>query len=170
MTKSGEALVGIGRASGTDRHLVAAQKAMHSPLLESTVINGAKGLLVNFTSSNDIKLVEIKEAMDYITKAVNPEASIKHGQVFDETMGDDLKITVIATGFPEKLSGLAGDLARLKAKGPRRHGTETGAAWSRRPRPDDDLSPGQPQFLSGTADNLEKPAYLRRQPGIRRLK
>ena len=157
MTKSGEALIGIGRASGPDRHLEAAQKAMHSPMLESAVINGAKGILVNFTSSCDIKLVEITEAMAYITKAANPEASIKHGQVFDEAMGEELKITVIATGFPAKRSELAGDLARIKARGPRR-------------RSDDDFAPEQPQPLSGCADNLDKPAYLRRQPGVRRLK
>ncbi|OGS12569.1 MAG: cell division protein FtsZ [Elusimicrobia bacterium RIFOXYA2_FULL_58_8] len=157
MTKSGEALIGIGRASGADRHLEAAGKAMHSPMLESAVINGAKGILVNFTSSCDIKLVEITEAMSYITKAANPEASIKHGQVFDETMGDDLKITVIATGFPAKRSELAGDLARIKSRGPRR-------------RMDDDFPSEQFHELSGAADNLDKPAYLRRQPGGRRLK
>ena len=157
MTKSGEALIGIGRATGTDRHLEAAQKAMHSPMLESAVINGAKGILVNFTSSCDIKLVEITEAMAYITKAANPEASVKHGQVFDETMGDELKITVIATGFPAKRSELAGDLARLKSR-------------VQRLRIDDDFAPEQLQPLSGCADNLDKPAFLRRQPGVRRLK
>lgn len=155
MTKSGEALIGIGRASGPDRHLEAAQRAMHSPMLESAVINGAKGILVNFTSSSDIKLVEITEAMGYITKAANPEASIKHGQVFDETMGDNLQITVIATGFPAKRSELAGDLARIKARGPRR-------------RLDDEFPSDVP--MSAGSDNLEKPAYLRRQPGSRRLK
>jgi len=156
MTKSGEALIGIGRASGDDRHLEAAQKAMHSPMLESAVINGAKGILVNFTSSREIRLVEVSEAMEYITKAANPEAFIKHGQVFDESLGDELKITVIATGFPAKRSELAGDLARLKSRvGPRR-------------RIDDEFPSDVP--LSGGSDNLDKPAYLRRQPGARRLK
>ncbi|MCX5792293.1 MAG: cell division protein FtsZ [Elusimicrobiota bacterium] len=158
MTKSGEALIGIGKASGEDRHMTAAQMAMHSPMLENAVINGAKGLLVNFTSSRDIKLVEISEAMEYITKAANPEAAIKHGQVFDTAMGGELKITVIATGFPAKRSELAGDLARIKARGPRR------------PRLDDDFPPDQQQVSSGCGDNLDKPAYLRRQPGVRRLR
>ncbi|HNW43073.1 MAG TPA: cell division protein FtsZ [Elusimicrobiales bacterium] len=157
MAKSGEALIGIGRASGANRHLDAAGQAMHSPMLESAVITGAKGILVNFTSSNNIKLVEINDAMDYITKSAHPEASIKHGQVFDETMGDELKITVIATRFPEKRSELAGDLARIKARGQRR-------------RLDDDFAPDPQQALSACADNLDKPAYLRRQPGARRLK
>ena len=158
MTKSGEALIGIGRASGEDRHLEAAGKAMHSPMLESAVINGAKGILVNFTSSRDIKLVEINEAMEYIIKAANPEAFIKHGQVFDETMGDELKITVIATGFPAKRSELASDLARL-------HGR------ARRPRSDDEFPSDDAPVSSVPGDNnLDKPAYLRRQPGARRLK
>ena len=157
MTKSGEALIGIGRASGAERHLEAAQMAMHSPMLENAVINGAKGILVNFTSSRDVRVVEINEAMEYITKAANPDAAIKHGQVFDDSMGEELKITVIATGFPAKRSELAGDLARIKGRG------------LRRPHADDDFAPEQ-AALSGASDNLEKPAYLRRQPGGRRLK
>ncbi|HBA61144.1 MAG TPA: cell division protein FtsZ [Elusimicrobia bacterium] len=158
MIKSGEALIGIGAASGPERHLEAAQRAIHSPMLENAVINGAKGLLVNFTSNRDIKLVEISEAMEYITKTANPEAAIKHGQVFDENMGDELKITVIATGFPAKRSELAGDLARLRNRG-------------KRPRIDDDFPQAEEtQRASAYGDNFDKPAYLRRQPGARRLK
>jgi cell division protein FtsZ len=157
MTKSGEALIGIGKADGEDRHLEAAQRAMHSPMLESAVINGAKGLLVNFTSSSDVRVIEINEAMEYITKAANPEASIKHGQVFDEAMGDSIKITVIATGFPAKRSELASDLARIRSRGPRRASLENGF-------------PPEPQFSGAADENVDKPAYLRRQPGARRLK
>ncbi|PIU20524.1 MAG: cell division protein FtsZ [Elusimicrobia bacterium CG08_land_8_20_14_0_20_59_10] len=158
MIKSGEALIGIGSASGPERHLEAAQRAIHSPMLENAVINGAKGILVNFTSSRDIKLVEISEAMEYITKTANPEAAIKHGQVFDDNLGEELRITVIATGFPAKRSELAGDLARLRNRG-------------RRPRIDENFpSAEEPRGGSSYGDNFDKPAYLRRQPGARRLK
>jgi len=126
------------------------------PLYAKKIGVDIENLLISQPDSGE-QALEITEAMAYITKAANPEASIKHGQVFDEAMGEELKITVIATGFPAKRSELAGDLARIKARGPRR-------------RSDDDFAPEQPQPLSGCADNLDKPAYLRRQPGVRRLK
>lgn len=159
MTKSGEALIGIGRAAGPDRHIEAAKEAVHSPMLESAVIDGAKGILVNFTSSRDIKLVEVDEAMEYIIKHANPDVFIKYGQAFDESLGEELKITVIATGFPSRRGELAGDLARLRGMGrnrPRRLG--------------DDFLAEAPAAASGREEDLDKPAYLRRQSGARRLK
>jgi len=158
MTKSGEALIGIGRATGADRHIEAAKEAVHSPMLESAVIDGAKGILVNFTSSRDIKIVEVDEAMEYIIKHANPEVFIKYGQAFDETLGDELKITVIATGFPSKRGELAGDLARLRGMG-----------RNRARRLEDDFLPEAPVSSGGREEDVEKPAYLRRQNGARRL-
>ncbi|MBI5743568.1 MAG: cell division protein FtsZ [Elusimicrobia bacterium] len=159
MTKSGEALIGIGRASGPDRHIEAAKEAVHSPMLESAVIDGAKGILVNFTSSRDIRIVELDEAMEYIKKHANPEVFVKFGQAFDETLGDEIKITVIATGFPSRRGELAGDLARLRGMG------------RNRPRRLEDDFPSEGPASSGERnEDLEKPAYLRRQSGLRRLK
>ena len=80
-------------------------------------MDGAKGILVNFTSSPDIKMIEIHEAMEYIIKHANPEVFIKYGQVFEESAGDELKITVIATGFPSTRGELSGDLAKLRGMG-----------------------------------------------------
>ena len=159
MTKSGEALIGIGRATGAERHIEAAKEAVHSPMLESAVIDGAKGILVSFTSSRDIKIVEIDGAMEYIIKHANPEVFIKYGQVFDENMGDELKITVIATGFPSRRGELAGDLARLRGMG-----------RNRTRRLGDDFLPESPAPSGGREEDMEKPAYLRRQSGARRLK
>jgi len=159
MTKSGEALIGIGRASGPERHIEAAKEAVHSPMLESAVIDGAKGILVNFASSRDMKMVELDEAMEYIKKHANPEVFVKFGQAFDETLGDEIKITVIATGFPSKRGELAGDLARLRG---------IGRSAGRR-RTDDDFLPAS-TGSSLNDEDMEKPAYLRRQNGARRLK
>ncbi len=159
MTKSGEALIGIGRASGPDRHTDAAKEAIHSPMLESAVIDGAKGILVNFTSSRDIRIVELDEAMEYIKKHANPDVFVKFGQAYDETLGDEIKITVIATGFPSRRGELAGDLARLRG---------LGRSAGRR-RTDDDFLPASANS-SLSDEDMEKPAYLRRQSGARRLK
>ena len=160
MTKSGEALIGIGRASGPDRHIGAAKEAVHSPMLENAVIDGAKGILVNFTSSRDIRIVELDEAMEYIKKHASPDVFIKFGQAFDETLGDEIKITVIATGFPSRRGELAGDLARLRG---------LGRAAGRR-RIDDDFLPASASAGSLSDEDMDKPAYLRRQNGSRRLK
>jgi len=152
MTKSGEALIGIGRASGPSRHTEAARQAIHSPMLESAVIDGAKGILVNFTASREMLMVEVDEAMQYISKNANPEAMIKYGQVFDDTLGEELKITVIATGFTAKRHDLAGELSRRKALG------QTG-----RPRRlEGGAPPPEPAPLGAHGEDLEKPAYLRR--------
>ncbi|MEK7720848.1 MAG: cell division protein FtsZ, partial [Elusimicrobiota bacterium] len=157
MTKSGEALIGIGRASGPDRHIVAAQEAIHSPMLESAVIDGAKGILVNFTASRSIMMVELSDAMEYISKHANPDVLIKYGQAFDDTLGDELKITVIATGFTARRNDLAGDFGRLR-----------GLSRGRHRRRGDDIPQPVPSAVSGTED-VEKPAYLRRPTGARRL-
>lgn len=161
MTKSGEALIGVGRASGPERHIEAAKGAIHSPMLENAVIDGAKGMLVNFTASRDIKIVELNEAMEYIKKHANPEVFVKFGQAFDETLGDEIKITVIATGFPSTRGELAGDLARLRSL------SRTGT----RRRATDDFPPDSSSSTQGgREDDVEKPAYLRLQNRTRRLK
>ncbi|MCX5784097.1 MAG: cell division protein FtsZ [Elusimicrobia bacterium] len=157
MTKSGEALIGIGRASGPSRHTDAAAKAINSPMLENAVIDGAKGLLVNFTSSRNVLLSEISEAMDYIMKSVNPDVFMKYGQAYDEEMGDELKITVIATGFPAKKNDLISDLSRRPRSKIRDYSS-------------DDFSAVPEQVSSQFAEDMEKPAFLRRKAGSKRLK
>jgi len=100
MQDAGTALMGIGRASGDTRAQDAARLAINSPLLEMT-IDGAKGVLFNITGGLNLGMFEIDEAAKVITKSVDPDAKIKFGAVIDESMGDEVRITVIATGFDE---------------------------------------------------------------------
>ncbi len=98
MRSAGSALMGIGRASGPDRAAEAAREAISSPLLEVS-ISGAQGVLFNVTGGPNLGLFEIDEAAEIIKEMADPEANIIFGTVIDERMGDDLQITVIATGF-----------------------------------------------------------------------
>ena len=98
MKSAGSALMGIGRASGENRAADAARQAIASPLLEIN-ITGAQGLLFNITGGPNLGLFEVNEAAEIIKEAADPEANIIFGTVIDERMGDDVSITVIATGF-----------------------------------------------------------------------
>ncbi len=92
--------MGIGTASGENRAQEAARMAINSPLLEMT-IDGAKGVLFNITGGSSLGMFEIDEAAKVITKSIDSDAKVKFGAVIDESMGDDVRITVIATGFDE---------------------------------------------------------------------
>jgi cell division protein FtsZ len=112
MKGMGIALMGTGQASasGSDgnRAIKATQSAISSPLLEEASIEGAKGVLVNITGGHDLTLDEVGEAMDLIHDAADPGANIIFGTVLDEKMQDEMKITVIATGF-DRAGEMAGD-------------------------------------------------------------
>ncbi len=101
MKDAGYAHMGVGEASGKDKAELAAQAAVASPLLE-TSINGAKGVIINITSSPDIGLDDIDLASSMITKAAHPDANIIWGVAFDDNMQDTMRITVIATGFDKE--------------------------------------------------------------------
>ncbi len=100
MTDSGSALMGIGRGSGENRAIEAAKQAIDSPLLEVS-IDGARGVLFNITGGKDLGMYEVDEAAKIITKSVDSDAKIIFGAVIDEAMSDEIRITVIATGFDE---------------------------------------------------------------------
>jgi len=140
MTNAGSALMGIGRASGDDRAVKAAKQAVSSPLLEAS-IEGAKGILLNITGSSNLGLFEVNEAAEIIAEAADPEAMIIFGAVIDETLQDEIRVTVIATGFEGEREGASdgrGESGR----------TETGKRLDIRP------------FAT---DDLEIPAFLRRR-------
>jgi cell division protein FtsZ len=99
MTDMGMALMGTGLASGENRAQQAAQNSICSPLLEDTTIQGARGVLINITGSQNMTLHEVSEASKVIQDSAHPDANIIFGSVFDEALGDEIKITVIATGF-----------------------------------------------------------------------
>ncbi len=98
MINTGMAHMGIGRASGENRAEDAAKQAIQSPLLE-TSIEGARGVIINITGGEDLGLHEVNTAAELIQRSVDPEANIIFGTVTDPSMGDDIQITVIATGF-----------------------------------------------------------------------
>jgi cell division protein FtsZ len=102
MQNAGSALMGVGRATGENRALDAAKSAINSPLLDLS-IDGAKGVLFNVTGGKDLGMYEVDDAAKFITKAIDPEAKIIFGAVLDENMDEEVKITVIATGFDEAL-------------------------------------------------------------------
>ncbi|RLD18325.1 MAG: cell division protein FtsZ [Caldiserica bacterium] len=99
MHDAGKALMGIGVGNGNNRSIIAAQQAITSPLLEDVSIKGARGLLVNITADEDLKMIEIKDAMDFINKEISPEAHVIYGQAFDRNLEGSVRITVIATNF-----------------------------------------------------------------------
>ncbi|MBU1170401.1 MAG: cell division protein FtsZ [Proteobacteria bacterium] len=103
MSKAGMAIMGIGIATGENRAKEAAEKAISHPLLEDISIAGAKGVLMNITSGSDLTLEEMTEASDLIYQEVGDDAEIIWGQAIDDTIGDEMRVTVIATGIGEKL-------------------------------------------------------------------
>ncbi len=117
----GYAVMGTAMRSGANRAIEAAQAAMASPLLEAGAIDGAKGILINISGSSNLKLSEVNEASTLIQNAAHEDANIIFGAVLDESMGDEVKITVIATGFRKDLpkrEGTSGDAHSLKPEMP----------------------------------------------------
>ena len=101
MSNAGSALMGIGTAKGEGGAKAAAEAAIKSPLLEAS-INGAQGVLFNITGGKDLSLFDVTEASNIITEAVDPNANIIFGAVIDENLNDEIRVTVIATGFEKK--------------------------------------------------------------------
>ena len=115
MKDAGRAHMGVGRAAGKSKAEEAAKMAISSPLLE-TSINGAKGVLINVTGSMDIGLEEVETAANLVQEAAHPEANIIFGAAFDDTLEDELRVTVIATGFDEKEEATAAPAADMSQK------------------------------------------------------
>ncbi len=99
MAEQGMALMGAGASHGRDRAAMAAKQAISSPLLEDTSIDGAQGILVNVTGGSNLTLMEMHDAITLIQSAAHPDANIIFGAVIDEALGDEIRITVVATGF-----------------------------------------------------------------------
>jgi cell division protein FtsZ len=99
MSNKGMALMGTGVASGENRAVEAAKKAISSPLLEDVSINGATGIIINITGGPDLTLFEVNEASSFITEEADENAEIIFGSVIDDTIKDEVRVTVIATGF-----------------------------------------------------------------------
>jgi cell division protein FtsZ len=142
MSGMGMALMGTGSAAGENRAVEAARRAISSRLLEDGTIQGARGVLINITGGRDLLLHEVSEASSIIQEAADPEANIIFGAVLDERMAEEVKITVIATGFMSKNEPVPSMAAAAAA------GTVT-------------ATPAKPAIT--TMPDLDIPAFLRRQ-------
>ncbi|MGD0837614.1 MAG: cell division protein FtsZ [Polyangia bacterium] len=116
MTGMGKALMGSGAGKGEKRALDAAQMAITSPLLEDVSINGATGILVNITGGPDLTLAEVNEACSLVHEAADPDANIIFGSVIDPNLSEEVRITVIATGFQSRLAAAESSNARAGAR------------------------------------------------------
>lgn len=113
MGEMGRAMMGSAEASGLDRAKVAAEKAASSPLLEGIKLSTAKCLIVNITAGRNLKMSEVRDAIQALQSFASPEAFIKYGTVFDDTMQDSIRITVIATGLNKINNGSRDDSMNL---------------------------------------------------------
>jgi cell division protein FtsZ len=102
MGEQGKAMMGIGEAAGIDRARIAAEQAVASPLLDGVDLQGARGVIVNITSNRSLKLKETNEVINTIRAFCADDATIIHGTVFDDEMGDKLRVTVVATGIGKR--------------------------------------------------------------------
>ena len=166
MSEMGMALMGTGMASGEDRATEAAQKAISSPLLEDVSISGAKGVLMNISSGLDLTIDEVQEASSLIQKEAHEDANIIWGTVLDQSAGDELRVTVIATGIGEIDVRPKPDLGVIH--GSRREDDLDIPTFLRRNRRGEDsrgeLSrPMSYKDLPIDEDELEIPTFLRRQ-------
>ena len=150
MLNTGMAHMGVGRASGENRAEDAAKQAVQSPMLE-TSIEGARGVIINITGGPNLGLHEVNTAAELIQRSVDPEANIIFGAVIDESLDEDIIITVIATGF-DKEPGTGTNIPV---------GDIVDKAWDKKinsiPNPVDN---------SNSADNLDIPSFLRNKRGL----
>ncbi|MEE9121279.1 MAG: cell division protein FtsZ [Syntrophobacteria bacterium] len=166
MSEMGMALMGTGMASGEDRATEAAQKAISSPLLEDVSISGAKGVLMNISSGLDLTIDEVQEASSLIQKEAHEDANIIWGTVLDQSAGDELRVTVIATGIGEVDVRPKPDLGVIQ--GSRRDDDLEIPTFLRRNRKIEDNAtehsrPMSYKDLPIDEDELEIPTFLRRQ-------
>jgi len=153
MTDAGSSLMGIGQARGDNRSVEAARAAVSSPLLEAS-IEGARGVLINIAGGSGLGLFEVNEAAKAISQAAHADANIIFGAVVDDTLGDEVRVTVIAAGF---------DRAEKKAsepQAPRRAEDELTVAPEPRPVA---VAQGRKALVFEDDDDLEVPEFMRRQ-------
>ena len=158
MAGMGMALMGAGVGKGEHRALDAAQKAIASPLLDETSIEGARGILINFTGGSDLSLHEVEEAARIVQEAAHEEAHIIFGAVIDPRLQDEVRITVIATGFSERKEGSVPSGKVVDMQRAPRPGAPPSKDWRRRVPTEIRADADGP-----TEEDLDVPAFLRRQ-------
>ena len=160
MQSSGSALMGIGSGTGEERAVTAAQAAISSPLLEAT-INGATGVLINITGGQQLGILEVNQAAELISEAADTEAEIIFGTAINPEMSDEVKITVIATGFErERANSLSGAKAqRRDSKSASLSKDKLGQMKAAAPPP----GTSAPAASDDQEDDLDIPSFLRRR-------
>jgi cell division protein FtsZ len=165
MKGMGHAVMGTGIGEGENRAVDAAQRAISNPLLEDTSIDGARGIIVNITGGADLSLAEASDATALITKAADPEANVIYGIVTDESMGQAVKVTVIATGFnrgtrksstPVDIGNYVGPNAVTMTPAAAPAG-DAGGFYRK--------TPNAKAAAGGSRVDLDVPAFLRKQGG-----
>jgi cell division protein FtsZ len=166
MSEGGAALMAVGHGTGDDRARIAAEQAISSRLLDVT-IDGASGILFNITGGTDLSLFEVNQAAAIIRETAHPDANMIFGAVIDENMGDELRITVIATGFERGLTRrqvLQQQYTRPTPTPPPASSYQSSPSTSvpsrQVPPRETTREPVQPKFAP---NNLEIPAFLRRR-------
>jgi cell division protein FtsZ len=180
MSAGGDALMGTGVARGENRAIQAAQNAIRSPLLDDMSILGAKGVLVNISAGSDLTLFEVNDAVSVITEAVGNEAEIIWGTVLDDNLEDEIRVTVIATGFNGKRDEVVASVAekaRIHAPVNGRNGKDkldipafmragNAAAETAAPEPAGERLDGEAGLDRLSPDDLEYPTFLRKGRGL----
>jgi cell division protein FtsZ len=163
MSGNGRALMGTGCAKGEGRARLAAEQAIHSPLLDEISVQGATGVLINVVGGHDMKMKEIQEAASLVQEQAHEEANIIFGASIDESMGEALKVTVIATGFNKgarKVAPTPVDLANYvgpSAQSAAHPQAEAGGFYRK--------TPNAKAASGGGRLDLDVPAFLRKQGG-----
>ena len=152
MLNTGMAHMGTGHASGENKAEDAAKEAIQSPLLE-TSIEGARGVIINITGGEDLGLQEVNTAAELIQRSVDPEANIIFGTVIDPNMNDEIKITVIATGFEDQDSLKPGGIDKIGGLGL----GSTSKPWEKKAS-----SIPSSQDLNSSSNDLDIPSFLRK--------
>ncbi len=160
----GYALMGTAEATGENRAVEAATRAISSPLLEDASIQGAQGILINVTGSSSLRLHEVHEASTIIQQAAHEDANIIFGAVLNEEMKDAVKITVIATGFRGETVGARHDRIRERVREAMRPSLAAAEPLPPRPPREETLEEVVQQFAGEVAqDDFDVPAFLRRK-------
>ena len=178
MAGMGHAVMGTAIRSGANRAIEAAQAAMASPMLEAGAIDGARGILINITGSSSLKLSEVNEASSLIQTAAHEDANIIFGAVLDEKMGEEVKITVIATGFRDQMPERRARMLSVEEtpvvsvpvsvpvvspdtwmREPAQE-VEAAAAPKPAPAPEPPAAPAPPRFMSQDEDSANEQAFF----------
>jgi cell division protein FtsZ len=177
----GYAVMGTAVAGGNNAAVEAARKAVSSPLLEDASIEGARGILINITGSSKLSLHEVHEASSIVQKTADPDANIIFGAVLNEAMGEEVKITVIATGFRSESFGVSQKMSdaaalaaeevrpalreafRLRERNTPAPEQQPAAARVEKAQPEEEPTPAAVRAGGSDSEDIEKPAYLRRR-------